>query len=84
MTEQLDILIKLPEVLRQVGFSKSTIYELMASNAFPTPTKLGRYSRWFQNEVQAWIEQQKHPGTLPNRTRRRVVPTMLEPLAWRI
>lgn len=59
MTEQIDILIKLPEVIRQVGFSKSTIYELIASDSFPAPTKLGRFSRWSQNEVQAWIEAQK-------------------------
>jgi prophage regulatory protein len=55
----IDILIKLPEVCRQVGFGKSTIYELIAAGAFPTPAKLGRYSRWSQLEVQAWIEEQK-------------------------
>lgn len=59
MTEQIDILIKLPEVIRQVGFSKSTIYELIASDAFPAPTKLGRYSRWSQKEVQEWVENKK-------------------------
>jgi prophage regulatory protein len=55
----IDILIKLPEVCRQAGFGKSTIYELIAAGAFPAPTKLGRYSRWSQLEVQEWIEEQK-------------------------
>lgn len=55
----IDILIKLPEVCRQAGFGKSTIYELIAADAFPAPTKLGRFSRWSQQEVQAWVEEQK-------------------------
>lgn len=60
MSQQgIDILIKLPEVCRQAGFSKSTIYELIAAGAFPAPLKLGRYSRWSQHEVQGWIEEQK-------------------------
>ncbi|KWS53736.1 MULTISPECIES: helix-turn-helix transcriptional regulator [Pseudomonas syringae group] len=57
--QSIDILIKLPEVCRQAGFGKSTIYELIAAGAFPTPTKLGRYSRWSQQEVQGWIDFQK-------------------------
>ncbi|WP_296258500.1 MULTISPECIES: helix-turn-helix transcriptional regulator [unclassified Pseudomonas] len=59
MSEQIDILIKLPEVCRQVGFSKSTVYEMIAAGNFPMPAKLGRYSRWSQLEVQAWITLQK-------------------------
>lgn len=60
MTEStIDILIKLPEVCRQVGFGKSTIYGLIAADEFPAPTKLGRYSRWSQQEIQTWINEQK-------------------------
>ncbi|MEE5139119.1 AlpA family phage regulatory protein [Pseudomonas alliivorans] len=55
----IDILIRLPEVCRQAGFGKSTIYELIAAGTFPAPAKLGRFSRWSQKEVQGWIEQQK-------------------------
>lgn len=55
----IDILIKLPEVCRQVGLGKSAIYELIAADAFPAPIKLGRYSRWSQIETQEWIEMQK-------------------------
>lgn len=56
----IDILIKLPEVCRQAGFGKSTIYELIAVGAFPAPTKLGRYSRWSQHEIQLWIQLKKN------------------------
>lgn len=54
-----DTLLKLPEVSRQVGFGKSAIYEMIAAGVFPEPIKLGCASRWSQQEVQAWIEQQK-------------------------
>lgn len=57
--QPIDILIKMPEVCRQVGLGKSAIYELIAANAFPAPIKLGRYSRWSQVEIQEWVEMQK-------------------------
>jgi len=55
----IDILIKLPEVCRQVGLGKSAVYEMIAAEAFPAPIKLGRYSRWSQSEIQGWVEMQK-------------------------
>lgn len=55
----IDILIKLPEVCRQAGLGKSSIYEMIAANSFPAPIKLGRYSRWSQAEIQGWVEMQK-------------------------
>lgn len=55
----IDILIKLPEVCRQAGLGKSAIYELIGAGAFPAPIKLGRFSRWSQQEVQEWVEEQK-------------------------
>lgn len=57
--QPIDILIKMPEVCRQVGLGKSAIYELIAAAAFPAPIKLGRYSRWSQVEIQGWVEMQK-------------------------
>jgi len=57
--QSIDILIKLPEVCRQVGLGKSSIYEMIAAEAFPPPIKLGRYSRWSQIEIQGWVETQK-------------------------
>lgn len=59
MSEPIDILIKLPEVCRQVGLTKTPIYGLIADGLFPAPIKLGRYSRWSQKEVQEWVEEQK-------------------------
>lgn len=60
MTEStIDILIKLPEVCRQTGMGKSTVYDRINEKVFPSPIKLGRYSRWSQAEVQGWVEAQK-------------------------
>lgn len=56
---QIDTLIKLPEVCRQAGFGKSAIYEMISAGTFPEPIKLGCASRWSQLEVQNWITQQK-------------------------
>lgn len=55
----IDVLIKLPEVCRQVGFEKSAIYAMIAAGEFPAPIKLGSASRWSQLEVQEWIRNKK-------------------------
>lgn len=57
--QPLDRLIKIEEVLAQVGMSRSKLYDLVQLEEFPAQIKLGRYSRWSQREVQVWIEQQK-------------------------
>lgn len=61
----IDILIKLPEVCRQVGLGKSAIYEMIAAEAFPAPIKLGRYSRWSQSEIQGWVSLVKEGRKFP-------------------
>jgi len=57
--QNIDILIKLPEVCRQAGFGKSAIYDMIKTGTFPGPIKLGYGSRWSQQEVQAWVEELK-------------------------
>jgi prophage regulatory protein len=47
-------LIKLPEVERRTGLSRSTIYAMAAAGQFPRPIKLipnGRASGWLEDEV---------------------------------
>lgn len=55
----LDRLIKIEEVIGQVGMGKTKIYDMIQFEEFPAPIKLGRYSRWSQIEIQEWIEEQK-------------------------
>lgn len=55
----LDRLIKIEEVMLQIGMGRTKLYDMIQLEEFPSPVKLGRYSRWSQIEVQDWIEQQK-------------------------
>ncbi|MGQ7956471.1 helix-turn-helix transcriptional regulator [Pseudomonas sp. SP16.1] len=62
-----DRLIRLPEVIRATGLSKSTIRRLCLAGQFPAKRKLmGDGPKapvaWSANEVQAWIDQRKNPA----------------------
>lgn len=53
-------LIRCPEVLSRLGVSKTHLYRLIASGAFPRPIPLGRQVvAWLDSEVDSWIEQQR-------------------------
>ncbi|HEV8712668.1 MAG TPA: AlpA family transcriptional regulator [Candidatus Binatia bacterium] len=48
-------LLRLPEVCRRTGYSRSEIYRRIATGDFPAPVKLGeRASAWPEHEVTAW------------------------------
>jgi prophage regulatory protein len=50
--------LKLQEVLKISGKSKSSIYDAIKRNEFPAPVKLSnRSSGWIQSEVSAWAEE---------------------------
>jgi len=57
--EKTDRLLPLPAVIYATGFSAPTIYRKIAAGEFPHPMKIGRASRWSENDVQNWIEAQK-------------------------
>ena len=49
-------LLRLREVCRRTGKSRSEIYRRIAAGDFPSPVKLGeRASAWVEHEVSAWI-----------------------------
>lgn len=51
-------LMRLPEVCRTCGLSRSEIYRLMSLRRFPRSVLLGqRVVAWPSNLVQAWIEE---------------------------
>lgn len=54
-----DSLIRLNEVLKRTGLSKTTLYELIKQGNFPQQVKLGRTSLWSENEVFHFIEEAK-------------------------
>ncbi|MGH8603579.1 MAG: helix-turn-helix transcriptional regulator [Gammaproteobacteria bacterium] len=50
-------LIRLPEVKRITGLSRSTIYLLMRKGKFPEPIKITAVATaWLETEVSAWIQ----------------------------
>lgn len=51
-------IIRLPEVCKAVGLSRSVIYARIQKGEFPAPIKMGYSSGWIESEVQAWIETQ--------------------------
>lgn len=56
-----DRFLKIKDVARQIGFTSSYVYFLMAEKDFPKPYyPIGTKSaRWSEREVQAWIEAHK-------------------------
>ena len=51
-------LLKLTEVCKQTGFSKSSVYRLMKNGDFPTPIKVGdRSNRWLDEEIKGYISE---------------------------
>ncbi len=49
-------ILKLTEVKKTTGLSKSTIYRLIALGDFPAQIKLGeRSSGWLESEIHQWI-----------------------------
>lgn len=50
-------LIRVPEVLRRVGFSRTTMYELIKEGRFPDKVIIGERSVAFvESDIDSWIE----------------------------
>lgn len=56
-------IIRLPEVIGATQLSRSTIYRLLGSGAFPRPMKLSeRAIGWRWDEVEAWLSTRERTG----------------------
>jgi prophage regulatory protein len=50
-------ILRLPEVKKSTGLSRSTIYLRIAEGTFPKPISLGgRAVGWLEAEVQEWLQ----------------------------
>ena len=50
--------LRLPEVLKRTGLSRSTIYVRLAAGCFPQPVSLGgRAVGWIEAEVDEWVRE---------------------------
>ena len=49
-------LVRLPEVIRRTGISRSEVYRRIALGSFPRPLKLGIHASAFvETEIAGWI-----------------------------
>nr|WP_322624514.1 AlpA family transcriptional regulator [uncultured Flavobacterium sp.] len=50
-------IMRLPQVIKDTGLARSTIYKKVKENSFPKPISLGAKSvGWLEADVQNWIE----------------------------
>lgn len=48
--------LRLPDVKRRTGLSKSTLYDRIRAGTFPKPVPLGgSLSAWVESEVEEWM-----------------------------
>lgn len=53
-------ILRLPEVIAAVGLSKSSIWRLVKSAAFPQPIRLSQHAvGWELSEIEMWLEERK-------------------------
>lgn len=51
-------ILRLPEVKKRLGLSRSGIYERMKNGGFPKPINLGgRTVGWIEGEISAWLQE---------------------------
>lgn len=49
-------MLRLPEVIKKVGLSRTSIYDLMQSNGFPKPYKIGVTAvAWLNTDIKLWM-----------------------------
>ena len=57
-------LIPLPELIKRLKISKTSIYRMIKAGKFPRPLRLGaRASRWREDEIMQWVETRKRGGS---------------------
>jgi len=60
MNEISDTFIRLPEVMKRTGLSRSSIYAMAKAKTFPSQIRLStRTSVWSSRELSDWIEEKK-------------------------
>jgi prophage regulatory protein len=53
-----EVVVRMPEVMRRVGLSKSSIYAMVTAKSFPAPIPIGPRARgWLISEISSWLSQ---------------------------
>ncbi|NCO04306.1 MAG: AlpA family transcriptional regulator [Alphaproteobacteria bacterium] len=57
LDEHKQSLLRLPEVIKRTGLSRSTIYAYIDKGDFPKPVKIGlRAVAWHEVKIDSWIK----------------------------
>ena len=60
-------ILRLPEVIRQTGLSRSSIYLRITNKEFPKPISLGgRAVGWLQEDIDSWVVYKIETSRTPN------------------
>jgi prophage regulatory protein len=60
---EIDWILDYKKVMAITGFSRASIYRLIAEGQFPAPTKIGhRKVGWKTSQINNWLEQRFGPG----------------------
>lgn len=63
------VIKRLPDVIKQVGYSRSSLYAKVKSGEFPAPISLGsRAVGWLSTDIEKWIEQRIALGSVTRET----------------
>ena len=56
-----DKILRIPAVVEKTGYSRASIYRLVALNQFPRPRQLGaRAVGWFEADIETWLATRQH------------------------
>jgi prophage regulatory protein len=59
-------ILRLPEVKKSTGLSRSTIYLRISQGTFPKPVSLGgRAVGWLEAEIQEWLQRRVDASRKP-------------------
>lgn len=59
MSEEPTRLLRIPDVCRLTGFSRSSIYRLEGKGSFPASRRIGGTKIWLASEVEEWLRNPK-------------------------
>lgn len=60
------MLMRLPQVMREVGLCRSSIYAAICEGRFPSPVKISRRAvAWRAEEIEAWKASLGRGGPTP-------------------
>lgn len=54
-------LVRMPEVCKRIGMSRSSLYKMINLKTFPPPKRLGgRSVAWLESDIETWIDSRTH------------------------